>query len=358
MPALYPRRRAVQELLSWSNLVKGPWSQKVPCTVSILIVNYNSGINLGKTLEGLANQTFHDFEVLIVDNASRDHSALLAQSLVTADTRFIFRYLDRNIGFAAGNNLLAAGARGAWLALLNPDAVPAPDWLERLLEATRRHPTAAMFGSTQLDAADPKRLDGAGDQYLAIGLPWRGGYGWPLSALPPEGEVFSPCAAACLVLTAAFREVDGFDERFFCYVEDVDLAFRLRLRGHHCIQVRAAVVTHVGGASSATEASGFARRHGTRNLMWCFVKCMPSVLFWPLLPFHVLAIAFLMIRAASTGTACPVGRGIVEGLVGMPSIWCSRRYEQRNRQVSWRRICSAISWNPVSYRRHVPQISR
>jgi N-acetylglucosaminyl-diphospho-decaprenol L-rhamnosyltransferase len=323
--------------------------------VSVLIVNYNSGVNLSKTLQGLADQTFHDFEVLIVDNASRDRSAFLAQSLVTADARFTFRFLDRNIGFAAGNNLLATEARGAWLALLNPDAVPAPDWLERLLEATRRHPATTMFGSTQLDAADPERLDGAGDQYLAIGLPWRGGYGWPLSALPPEGEVFAPCAAACLYRSDVFRDVKGFDERFFCYVEDVDLAFRLRLRGHHCIQVRAAVVSHVGGASSATEASGFARQHGTRNLMWCFVKCMPSVLFWPLLPFHVLALAFLMMRAATAGMGHPVGRGIVEGLAGMPSMWCSRRYEQRNRRVSWTRISSAISWNPVNYRRHRPQ---
>ncbi len=324
--------------------------------VSVLIVNYNAGVHLSNTLRGLADQTFRDFEVLIVDNASSDRSAQLAKSLVGADARFRFRYLDRNVGFAAGNNLLATDAQGAWLALLNPDALPARDWLEQLLEATRRHPTAVMFGSTQLDAADPDRLDGAGDQYFAIGLPWRGGYGWPRSALPPEGEVFSPCAAACLVLTDAFRAVKGFDERFFCYVEDVDLAFRLRLRGHHCIQVRTAVVSHVGGASSTTEASGFARRHSIRNLMWCFVKCMPAPLFWPLLPFHILALAFLMIRALATGSAYPVGQGIIEGLAGMPSMWSSRRDEQDNRRVSWRRIGSAVTWNPVSYRRHIPQV--
>lgn len=324
--------------------------------VSVLVVNYNAGLNLGKTLQGLADQTFCDFEVLVIDNASNDRSALLAQSFVGADARFTFRYSDHNVGFAGGNNLVAASARGTWLALLNPDAVPAQDWLERLIEATLRHPTAVMFGSTQLDAADPERLDGAGDQYLAIGLPWRGGYGWPRSALPPEGEVFSPCAAACLIRTDAFRAVNGFDERFFCYVEDVELAFRLRLRGHHCIQVRTAVVSHVGGASSATEASGFVRRNSTRNLMWCFVKCMPATLFWPLLPFHILALAFLVTKAAATGSGRPVCQGVIEGLAGLPSIWSSRRYEQSKRRVSWKQIAFALTWNPVRYWQHAPQI--
>jgi GT2 family glycosyltransferase len=330
-------------------------SRKVAPGVSVLVVNYNAGHILGRTLQGLAAQTYRDFEVLVLDNASSDGSAALAQSLIVDDPRFSFKRLGENLGFAAGNNLLAAAAHGPWLALLNPDAVPAPDWLERLLEATRRHPAAVMFGSTQLDAADPLCLDGAGDHYLAIGLPWRGGYGWPLAALPPEGEVFAPCAAACLIRADIFRDAHGFDERFFCYVEDVDLAFRLRLQGHHCIQVPAAVVSHLGGASSGGKGSGFARRHGTRNLMWCFVKCMPPALFWPLLPLHVLALAFLMVRAIATGVAFPVGSGMVEGVAGLPSIWTSRLSLQRARRVGWRRIAAALTWNPLVYLRRTPK---
>jgi N-acetylglucosaminyl-diphospho-decaprenol L-rhamnosyltransferase len=331
-------------------------SRNVTPDISVLIVNYNAGRDLGRTLQGLAAQTFRDFEALVLDNASSDDSAAAAQALVADDARFRFTHLRRNVGFAAGNNLMAETARGTWLALLNPDAVPAPDWLERLLEATGRHPAAVMFGSTQLDAADPQRLDGAGDHYLAIGLPWRGGHGWPLAALPPEGEVFSPCAAACLIRADAFRDAHGFDERFFCYVEDVDLGFRLRLQGHHCIQVPAAVVSHVGGASSASQSSGFARRHGTRNLMWCFVKCMPAGLFWPLLPLHLLALAFLMLRAAATGMGYPVGAGIIEGFAGMPAIWSARSALQRGRRVGWRRIAAALTWNPLIYLRRAPQI--
>jgi hypothetical protein len=134
------------------------------------------------------------------------------------------------------------------------------------------------------------------------------------------------------------------------------LGFRLRLQGHHCIQVPSAIVSHVGGVSSASEGSRFARRYGTRNLMWCFVKCMPAVLFWPLLPFHVLALAFLMVRAMLNGTASPVATGIIEGLAGMPSVWSSRRANQRCRKASLRKIAKALTWNALIYLRRAPRI--
>jgi N-acetylglucosaminyl-diphospho-decaprenol L-rhamnosyltransferase len=324
-------------------------------SVSILIVNYNSGIHLEEAVLAVAAQTYDDFDVVVVDNCSTDGSLALARSALGVDKRFLFVKAESNLGFAAGNNLAATMARGAWLALLNPDAAPARDWLEQLIEATRRHPHAVMFGSTQVDAADPERLDGAGDHYLAVGLPWRGGYGWPLTELPTEGEVFSPCAAACLIRADAFREAKGFDERFFCYVEDVDLAFRLRLIGHCCFQVPAAVVRHTGGGSAGPGKSTFARRHGTRNLIWCFVKCMPGPLFWPLLPFHILTLLFLVGRAAATGMIRPVWQGIMMSLRGLPSIWRSRCVVQRTSRVPWWQIARSLTWNPLVYLRRAPR---
>ncbi len=88
--------------------------------------------------------------------------------------------------------------------------------------------------------------------------------------------------------------------------------------------------------------------------MWCFVKCMPPALFWPLLPLHVLALAFLMLKAIATGKAFPVGTGIVEGVAGLPSIWSSRRSLQRARRAGWGRIAAALTWNPLTYLRRAP----
>jgi N-acetylglucosaminyl-diphospho-decaprenol L-rhamnosyltransferase len=317
--------------------------------VSVLIVNYDSGAHLSNAVQALISQSFANIEIVVVDNGSRDDSFEKARSVVSEDKRFLFVKAGSNLGFAAGNNLAASMAHGPWLALLNPDAVPAPDWLEQLMAATRRHPDVVMFGSTQIDVLDQRRLDGVGDHYLVTGLPWRGGHGWSVNELPAEGEVFAPCAAACLIRADAFREANGFDERFFCYVEDIDLAFRLRLGGHLGIQVPQAVVQHAGAASAGPDGSAFADRCGTRNLIWCFVKCMPGPLFWPLLPFHILTVLFWAARLGKPGWD-----GLRLGLRSLPAIWASRMALQRTRRVPWWCIALALSWNPLAYLRRAP----
>ena len=82
------------------------------------------------------------------------------------------------------------------------------------------------------------------------------------------------------------RELGGFDESFFCYLEDVDLGYRLRLRGEHCLYIPTAVVVHLGSAISS-QYPGFALYHGHRNLVWTFVKNTPTALLLPMLPLHL-----------------------------------------------------------------------
>jgi len=286
----------------------------------------------------------------VVDNASADDS-LAGAAHALADPRLRLDRLSDNIGFAAANNRAAAACRSAWIALLNPDAFPEPGWLAALLAAARRYPDVAMFGSTQLAALQAGRLDGAGDQYLFAGLPWRGGYGAPTAALPPEGEVFAPCAAAALYRRDAFAAAGGFDQRYFCYVEDVDLAFRLRLAGARCVQVRDAVVRHVGGGTSGNGggASDFARYHGTRNLIWTFVKCMPAPLFWPLLPVHAACVLVLCVRALLRGRPRPVWRGVAAAIGGLAPVIAQRRRVQSTRAASSGAIARVLCWSVPRY---------
>ena len=156
-------------------------------TVRVIVVNYNSGNLLGRCIDALHKQTFSDFEAIIVDNNSTDGSV---DAAMVDDPRFTIRRLDDNIGFAAANNLGAKDAATPWLAMLNPDAFAEPNWLAELMDATRRYPDTAMFGSTQISANDPRKLDGSGDAYFAFGLAWRGNYGHPLGDLPEDGETF------------------------------------------------------------------------------------------------------------------------------------------------------------------------
>ncbi len=311
--------------------------------ITTIIVNYNAGDRLRMCLEHLEAQTFQNFETIIVDNASTDQSMASAVS----DSLSLQKIEPgSNIGFAAANNLAAARARGIWLAFLNPDAYPEKDWLARLLDAAKRFPFADAFGSTQLDAKNPAIIDGAGDVYHAFGIPYRGHFGWPVERLPPEGACFAPCAAAAMYRRATFDWLGGFDESFFCYGEDVDLGFRLRLSGGTCIQVREAKVRHEGSGITGRQ-SDFTIYHGHRNRIWTFYKNMPAPLLLLLTPFNILTNLYLLARALPAGFARAYFRAFRDGYLGLGTVMKKRRAVQRARNASWLRIAKSLTWSTV-----------
>lgn len=312
---------------------------------TVVIVNYNSGTCLARCVQALKAQSFRDFTVIVVDNASSDDS-LRALDDLPAGWQAI--RLDRNTGFAAANNHAFALAASPWVAALNPDAFAEPDWLAQIALGIARHPEAASFGSLQIDAADPCRLDGAGDVYHASGLLWRGGFGQPLSRQQGEGEVISPCAAAAVYRREIVEAFGGFDEDFFCYGEDMDLGLRLRLAGHRSIQLANAVVRHVGGASGGRR-SDFALYHGMRNRLWLFVKLMPAPAFWLLAPVHGLITLMLLIRAVLKGEIRVALRALGDGLRGLGGAWRKRRRIQL-----LRRAWPLLRWSPSAPARRRP----
>src|SRR4051812_33610303 len=164
--------------------------------VTILIVAYQSGPTMVRCLEGLRSQTFQDFEILLVDNASTDGAPQRASA---ADPSIRLLEPGANLGFAGGNNLAARAARGRWLVLLNPDAYPKAGWLAALIEGAARHPDVRCFTSLQMVADEPGLMDGAGDVMTSAGIPFRGGYRRRRPAELAEGEVFSACGAATLI---------------------------------------------------------------------------------------------------------------------------------------------------------------
>ena len=305
-------------------------------TVAVVIVNLNAGAYLARTLDALAAQTAPPKRVILVDQGSTDGS------LEGIEERFGFVELVRpgeNLGFAGGNNLAVRMADDCdWVALLNPDAFPRPDWLERLLEAAEREPGYAMLTSTLVLAGDPDRLDGTGDVYHTSGLAFRRDHGRLLSdAGRATGEVFAASGAAALYRRDAFLEVGGFDERFFCFLEDVDLAFRLRLAGRRCLYVSDAIVEHVGSATTG-RVSEFTIFHSHRNLVWTYVKNMPGALFWLYLPAHVFVNLAAVVGFSVHGQARAVLRAKHAALVGLPEMLAERRRLQGGRQVGAREL--------------------
>ncbi len=302
--------------------------------VTVLIVNWNGAALLDECLRHLSAQTLRPARVLVVDNASTDAS----REVVARWPEVEWIGLERNVGFAAANNVGIERTTTPWVALLNPDAFPAPDWLEALLRAAASHPEHVAFGSTQLAAGDSGLIDGLGDVVHCSGLVWRAGHGL---RVPPRGdaEVFSVCAAAALYRVDALREVGGFDADFFCYVEDVDLGFRLRLRGWRTMQVADAVVEHVGSATTGGRRSAFSVYHGQRNMVWNFVKNMPGPLLAACIVPHALVNVALLLRFALGGHGATAWRAKRDALAGLPRVWRQRRAIQ-----AARRLRSAEVW--------------
>jgi len=211
--------------------------------ISVIIFNYNAGTRLAKVLSHLENQSYKNFEVIILDNGSEDGSADNLD-FPALDLQIIFA--EENLGFAAGNNRAVDYARGDWLACLNPDAYADENWLEEFTKAAEKYPAIEAFGSTQIMSDERSKLDGAGDGYHILGIAYRGYYGWDIGHLPDDGEVFAACGAAAFYKTDTFKSLGGFEERFFCYGEDVDLGYRLRLSGGAIMQLQRAIVYHEG----------------------------------------------------------------------------------------------------------------
>jgi len=304
--------------------------------VDVVIVNYNGGPYLRRAIAALQAQTFRDFRIIVVDNASTDDSL---EGLEEHPVPLVVVRAGSNLGFAAANNLaIRAHVKAEWTALLNPDAFPRPDWLQRMLDGAAEHPAFAFFGCRMLDAADPARLDGTGDAYHVSGLHWRDGHGCTDRAAyhAPE-EIFSPCAAAALYRTADLLAIGLFDEDFFCYAEDVDLGFRLRLQGLRCLYLPDAVVAHVGSGITGVR-SAFSLYHGHRNLVWAYVKNMPGALFWRYLPYHLLLNVYSLFIFAVRGQGQPLWRAKRDALLGLTAAWRKRGEIQARRRASAREI--------------------
>ncbi len=234
-------------------------------------------------------------------------------------------------------------ARGRWLALLNADAFPQPDWLDQLMAAAASHP-GAFFASRQIRADQPQLLDGEGDVYHVSGLAWRGDYNARVSPPGSIREVFSACGAAALIPRREFLAVEGFDEDYFAYQEDVDLGFRLRLLGLKCYLIPTAIVHHMGSAATG-KLSDFVIYHGHRNLVWTFVKDMPTGLFWIYLPLHIAMNCFYVVSYSLRGRGPVIWSSKLDALRGLRDVLTKRGHVQPQRRVSTVSVWKAMDRN-------------
>jgi GT2 family glycosyltransferase len=259
--------------------------------VSVVIPTFRGLSLLRSCLGGLQAQTLPDHEVIVVDNASDDGTPEFVRGAFP-HVRVV--ELTANAGFGVAVNAGVGIARGEYVALLNNDAFPNPDWLSELVACARRHPDAASIASKILFRADPSAIDGAGDVLTLALKAYRRGLGEPADGRYTEEEqVFSASGTACLWRAETFRRLGGFDESYFAYYEDVDLGFRARLAGYECWFAPRAVVLHEGaGTSRGALWRTFESFHSVRNRWLMIAKDAPTR--WLALNLHRILVGELM----------------------------------------------------------------
>lgn len=319
--------------------------------VAFIVVNFKSTALLDRCLTCITKQESMATNIIVLDNGNEDP---IPDNYSNKFPSVQFIKDGKNIGFAAGNNLLFKKISNCqWVALVNPDAFLNQDWFSKMFSAAIAHPEYSFFASRLVQANSPDRLDGDGDTLHISGLAWRVGHGQaiPHNTVTPY-EIFSPCAAAALYRRDALESVGGFDEDFFCYFEDVDLGFRLRLAGHRCLLVPDAVAYHVGSATTGGQHSDFAVFYGHRNLVWTYVKNMPGALFWLLLPLHIVLNLVTIVWFSLQGQGSVILKAKFDALCGIPRMWKKRRDIQKNRSSSVSEILKVLD------KRFFPKLSQ
>jgi len=275
--------------------------------VTVVVPAWNGERWLPGLFASLAAQTRQPAEVIVVDNGSTD-ATLEWLTREAPQARVLAQ--GRNTGFAIAANRGLLAARTELVALLNTDVVLAPDWIELTTARLEAEPGCASVACKMVRLGNETVLDDCGDVLRRDGVCEQRGHGrrddgrWDA-----PGEVFGACAGAALYRQSAVREAGAFDERFFSYLEDVDLALRLALGGWRCAYEPRAVARHAGGGSSDQLSTPVAY-WTARNTLLLISK------YWPArwLPFVAYRQLSWLDHASRHGRLGPHLRGLLAGL--------------------------------------------
>lgn len=314
-------------------------------TVSIVILNWNGCMWLRECLESIRRQTSRDYETIFVDNNSSDGSVALVKGRFN-EVRIIQN--DDNYGYARGNNIGAAHARGKYLLFLNTDTKLRDDCLEQI----GQHIARSGGVSAGVYALKLFSYDGARDLYpdniwMSIDI-----FGYPF----PAKKIFYADGAALLIERNLFEKLEGFDERHFMFAEDVDLCWRARLLGYTIDGITGAVVQHAiagssfpGGTNEGAYTTSILKRYlAERNALRNMLKNYAlGTLLW-VLPLFLLSYVVEMLFCLFLLRFAAIWRvyimALAYNIVHLKDTCRTRRHIQSTRVITDRELFRSITF--------------
>jgi GT2 family glycosyltransferase len=293
--------------------------------LAVVVVTHESADHLRALAPAVLPQLQDGDELVIVDNASSDGTAEAARSL---GDRVAVIETGQNLGFAGACNVGASASAAPLLLFLNPDCQPHPDCLAQLRRAADRHPDWGAWQAAVL--LDDKQINSSGGVVHYLGIGWAGECGRSISALASEDhEIAFPSGAAMVVRRDAWNSLDGLDEDYFMYGEDLDLGLRLWLGGYRVGVVPTARVLHGYEFDKGASKWFWLERNRWRTVLSVY----PAALLALLAPALLAAEMGLLAVAASQGWLGAKLRAQAAVIGGLPRTLARRRAVQRGRRI-------------------------
>lgn len=318
------------------------------CFVSIIIVNWNGERWLEKCLSSLRAQTYKDFEIIFVDNASTDGSVeFMGKKYPEAK---IVRSKE-NLGFAGGNNLGLKHAKGKYLYLLNNDTECDPCCIEYLVSAMEAH---SKWGSVQSKIVlmnDPDRLDVCGSYWTGSSFLYHFGFGQNASKkeFNRRQSFFSNKGASMMIRKDIVDQVGLFDDDFWCYYEETDFCHRVWIAGYECWYEPKAIVSHAMGGTSLLFDNERIQFHNFKNKLLSFLKNFEVQTLIVVIPvfiaLHILLIVAYLLQGKWRATLS-FPRSLWWNVKHMTKTLKKRKNIKRIRKKSDKEIFMKVKRNP------------
>lgn len=284
---------------------------KVKEKVTVVIPNYNGIKYVGKCLDSLRKQTYEEYKVIIVDNASADGSLELIEENYK---EYELVKNDENTGFCKAVNQGIRMSDTEYVLLLNNDTELDENFISEMIKTIEKSEDIFSVSSKMINYHDRNLIDDAGDGYTILGWQYQRGVGQSSRGYTKEMEVFTACAGAALYRKSIFDEIGYFDEMHFAYMEDIDIGYRARINGYKNVYCPKAIVYHIGSATSGSKYNSFKVKLAARNNVFLLYKNMPPIQLIINFPSILTGFIVKYLFFRKIGFAKDYAAGIKEGI--------------------------------------------
>jgi len=255
--------------------------------VSVVTPNYNGEKFLKAFFESLNNDSELIGEVIIVDNGSTDKSKDYIKSSSFNFPVVLIENSD-NLGFSPAVNQGIIKAKYEYIFSLNNDTEIRPGSIRALVDLMSSDENIFSVQAKMLQYDNKELIDDVGDEYNLLAWTKKTGENHNTNEYTQVSEIFSACAGAAMYRKSILEEIGMFDDNFFAYMEDVDLAIRSKINGYRNLLCPDAIVYHIGSATSGSRYNEFKVRLAARNNVWVVYKNLP-------IPLKIVNFVFLFL---------------------------------------------------------------